>query len=1258
MKKLSYIFIILMALLFTVSAFAAEKVVYVNGTASTSGDGTAPATAYKTMNEAINAVKSGGTVVVTGNVTYSAATILPTHSGKILVTSEYDGVDYGASVILKARIILGGEMEFDNINIENNGATQRYILARNYPLTIGEGVTTSSTSGGMMYPIIAGGRWDTNGTGNNSVTVKAGTWHSIIGGNIKAKHTGNSVINFLGGEVLYAVAGGSQLGSFSGNTTVNIGGNAIVKLNTEAGVVGANIGDGANASGFDGDIAINIFGNAKVYSNVFGVSRRDKVSVNGDITIDVYENAEIHRNIYGGGWFGNLSTADSGVTLTLRDNASVPNPSDLTMIYVCAGPQQGNMTGNVKTIVKDNAYISGTLCGAGYKGVVNGNSFVEMSGGDIGRNLTAGAAIGTVNGNASIIASGGIVGSLNYTANDIRGNGGHTSETAKGTVTGTSEIVLDGTTVTGDITLGGAQGTVTLKSGSASTATDKVNVDLSKGGTLAIGGILNASEFVGGGTIEISNVGGIIADRMSGETTLLLDGTPLAATYVTINDVTSIATVNYTPIGDEKLAREVGDGNITYTVTFSDRFETTNVRVNYYNPHGTDKVQPEIVLYKGLSSSDNKVKIAPTSGIENGIAYIQADLEPGVYYYKVYYGNGASDYHIKYFYVSGKVEKLTYDQPYEPYVADSHMEPLTATTTDEVLANFFSMDLIEGYVALNTPTFTKHTSADRSFMSNAELCEYVNALDVACEYLYVYYPFAESAMGNQYPVLVFTKDIVPKGTTFDEIGRIIRNGGVREILMVSGGVHGNEPAGIEATVAFANALAGDYGTSIIDSFGAVVILPSVSVDNAQRFKRNNTDGINPQRDLLQLTGEGTQNQVYVYKTFMPTVYIDCHTDNGTLTVSESDYSVAYTGANSLSHLDDAVIRYASVFNSPIIDINGIVDGSAPVSEQTGMQINVAAINNLKEQGLRTGFYYMPNAKPNTSWVYAQARGSYGFLIESMRIWSGKDRYERSVYSIMQAIKAITDEVVKLNGTLAQSVYDGRAAAVITEYDKDNIFAKKTTASGNLLYNIERTSIYLDGTVKGTNTVKFTHHDTVSDFVPMATAYVIPSDAENIGIILSLLDMHGIKYTLLRDGATLTLRKYSGLATVNGSGEAVEIGEAAEVTFENGAYVVTLDTSDSYLITYLFEPDSFPYTKAADHMHSLVNMGYVTENDNLYRSEVSGIAEIISTMAYVYGDCNDDGQVDITDVMTALTLAVNGETVTLLDVLHILKLAVK
>ena len=1261
MKKLSLFFAaFLIMVLLTVSVFASDTVVYVDGGVSASGDGTTPETAFKTLAEGITAVKTGGTVVLSGDVTYSAATILPTHIGKILVTSEYNGTDYDASIILKARIIMGGEIEFDNINFENNGTTQRYIIARNYPLTMGEGVTTTSTGGGMLYPTIAGGRWDSAGSGNNIVTVKGGTWHTIVGGNVKAKHTGNSEVNFLGGTVLYAIAGGSQFGSFEGDATVNIGGDAVVQLNTEAGVVGANIGDGGTTSyTFTGDVNINVFGNAKVYSNIFGVSRRNNVTMTGDINIDIYGNAEVHRNIYGGGWFGNLTANEYGVTLSLRENASVPKPSDLMLVYVCAGPQQGTVTGNVKTVISDKAYVSGTLCGAGYMGTVIGNSTVEMSGGDIGRNLTAGAAVGTLNGNASLVASGGIVGSLNISANDIRGNGGYTSDTAKGTVTGVSTIILDGATVTGDVTLGGATGTVTLKSGKAGGVTDVALVDLSAGGNLTVGGNLSASEFVGGGTVTIDNASGIVAEKMSGETTLIIEGTPIAGgTYITVNDVTSEGTVNYTPIADEILTKNVGENNIAYTVSYPGRYETTKVRIYYYNPHGTDETQPNLVLYKGLASSDNRVKLEFIAGSENGKAYAEADLAPGVYYYKVYYGNGAGDYHIKYFYISGKVENLTYDQPYEPYVADSYMEAYTATTTDEVLKNFFTTDTIDGYVPLDTPTFTKHTMDDRRYMSNEELCEYADALDAKCEYLYVYYPFKDSVMGNQYPILVFTEDTIPENATFDEVGEIVRGGGVREILMVSGGVHGNEPAGIEGVLAFANALTGDYGAEVMDSFGAIVLMPSVSADNFQRFKRLNPDGINPQRDLLQLTGEGTQNQVYVYKTFMPTVYIDCHTDTGTLNVSEDDYSVSYPATNSLSHLDDAVIRYASVFNSPIIDVSAIADGTAPVSEQIGMQINIAAIEALKEQGLRSGLYYFPNAKPNTSWVYAQARGSYGFLIESMRIWSGKDRYERSVYSIMQAIKAITDEVVSYDGALAQNVYDGRAAAVVSEYDADNVFAKKTTASGNLVYTVERMSIYLDGTVKGSDIVTITHHDTVSDFVPMATAYVIDADAESIDTILNILDIHGIKYTKIRNGATLNLRKYAGIDTVNTSSEAVTFGDAESVTFENGAYVVTLDTSDSYLITYLFEPDSFPYTLASDHMHSFANMGYLTDSDSLYRSETSGVADIVASLIAIEGDVDGDGDVDISDVMAALKAVVNGDKFTLLDVLRILKLSVK
>ncbi|MBQ8837060.1 MAG: hypothetical protein IJ002_06100 [Clostridia bacterium] len=1273
MKKLSFLFAsFLLIVLFTFSVFAADTVVYVDGSSSASGDGLTPETAFRTLGEGITAAAEGGTVVLVGDVTYSAATILPTHSGKILVTSEYGGTDYNASIILKARIIMGGEIEFDNINFENSGTTQRYILARNYPLTIGAGVTTTSTNGGMMYPIIAGGRWDSAGSGNNVVTVKGGTWHSIIGGNVKTKHTGNSEINFLGGTVLYAVAGGSSLGAFEGNATVNIGGSAVVELNTEAGVIGANIGDATTtAYTFTGNVNINIYGDAKIYSNIFGVSRRNNVTMSGDITIDIYGNAETNRHIYGGGFYGNLAASDNGIAVTVRENANCNIPLDMSITYLCAGPQQGTVTGNVAVTVADNAYIAGSVCGAGYKGTVVGNSSVEMTGGDVGCNLTAGSATGTVDGNASVVASGGTVGSRNTAANDIRGNGGYTSDTVKGTVSGTSAIVLDGTAVTGDVTLGGATGTVTLKSGSANTAADTVDIDLSAGGDLKVGGDITANSAVGGGALTLSSAGSLTAASLTGDITVYIDGkTWPGTTYVTVTDTSAAGTVTYGG-EDAKFTKTSDENGVYYTI--DGIFSTTAVTVTYYNPDGGDK-QPDITFWK-YGETSTKITEGITYGTdENGHNTATVSLTPGLYYYNCYYAS--NDYQWKYFYISGKEETLAYTHEMRPYQEKSYMETRAYFMNDEIIENFFNMN---GFKRLDTPTFTNHADDNRTFMSNAEICEYIENLNAECDYMYVYYPFPLSEYGNKYPVIVFTKDDIPADATFEEVGEIVQSGGIREILMTTGGVHGIEPTGVESQLVFAKEMAGEYGENILanEKFGAVVIIPCVSVDNYQRLARQYLydetlpyeEGINPQRNLMALQVEGTQNQVYVYKTFLPTVYIDNHEDFSTIKIDPTDYSISYTANGSLSHFEDVAIRYSPLQNSPIVDIDTVIGGETPAADQVGMDIQMNAIGSLNNMGLRAGVYYVSNTMPNTSWPYAKARGSYGFLIETMRIWSGKTRYERAVFAQSEAIMAITDEVFSRAGEMAKNVYDGRQAAAVTEYDENNVFAKSTTYTKRVSFTYQRNTVYIDGTVKDEAVdVTMGHHDTVSDFVSMATAYVIPADESDIDKILNLLDMHGIKYTKIRAGSTLTLRKYAGLDTIASLADEVTIGDSEEVTFENGAYVITTDTSDAYLITYLFEPDSFPYNKADEHTHSITHMGYITGDDALYRSETSYMSTVIADLVEVLGDIDGDGDVDIADVMTALTALVNDKPlaaadmngdgkVSLVDIIRILKLAV-
>ena len=318
-----------------------------------------------------------------------------------------------------------------------------------------------------------------------------------------------------------------------------------------------------------------------------------------------------------------------------------------------------------------------------------------------------------------------------------------------------------------------------------------------------------------------------------------------------------------------------------------------------------------------------------------------------------------------------------------------------------------------------------------------------------------------------------------------------------------------------------------------------------------------------------------------------------------------------------------------------------------------------AIEAARAKGLRTSIYYAASARPVNSTNYPVIRGSYGFIVETMRLWSGKPRHPRAVFAMKECLKALTAEFIEADGSIAREVYANRArVAAITDFDENNLFAGKTSASGKSYATMPRPVIFVDGTYKDENNTKnFNFFDTVSKTRAMPTAYVLDANAKNIDKVLELLDMHGISYTRIRSGATLTLKKYSGIDSAATTSSAVVIGEAEEVTFEKGAYVVTMNTSDAYLIAYLFEPDSYPFVNFEDTTVSMAHKGYFTDEDSLYRSEIDDMATVIANMLYVEGDVDNDGDVDIEDVMAALHACVNGNG-SLLDVIKILKLAVK
>ena len=143
------------------------------------------------------------------------------------------------------------------------------------------------------------------------------------------------------------------------------------------------------------------------------------------------------------------------------------------------------------------------------------------------------------------------------------------------------------------------------------------------------------------------------------------------------------------------------------------------------------------------------------------------------------------------------------------------------------------------------------------------------------------YSVATSPYGYDVPLALFTMDEIPEGATLTEAAAIVGKRKGRDILMINGGTHGNEPTGTEGTLAFISELCGDYGKTVLDgtNVGAVLVLPRMNPDGFKDWMRETpnpalVDNLN--RDYMALSSAEVSGIVHAYNLFMPTFVLDCH----------------------------------------------------------------------------------------------------------------------------------------------------------------------------------------------------------------------------------------------------------------------------------------------------------------------------------------------------------------------------------------------
>ncbi len=271
MKKHLFIFLFCAFLLLclAVSAFAADKVVFVaNGGTGDGASASAPtgklADAYAALGD------EGGTLVLMNKYSLSARIDLPKHSGKITWTSVYNNIDYRESGAMlywagSYRIGFGGPTKIDNFVFTDASDAGGVLAANFHDLTIGEDVQTLNTSGATESKILVlgGPNIDTSvaalASGESStLTLKSGSYASVI-------------------AFSRAVAK-----SHEGTVTVNLGGNASAKNCC----LGA---DGNNAKG--GSAVLNLSDSAHIDS--LNLSNSPAAAMNGTVTVNITDTASI-----------------------------------------------------------------------------------------------------------------------------------------------------------------------------------------------------------------------------------------------------------------------------------------------------------------------------------------------------------------------------------------------------------------------------------------------------------------------------------------------------------------------------------------------------------------------------------------------------------------------------------------------------------------------------------------------------------------------------------------------------------------------------------------------------------------------------------------------------------------------------------------------------------------------------------------------------------------------------------------------------
>lgn len=320
--------------------------VYVDGSASISGDGQSDSNPVKSLSEAYNILgENGGTIVVCGDITINETYSFPETSAPIYITGQYNNINYYPTITLagssKMYLKCLSEIQFSNIhfNATNTAGCVEFFsgpslrFGENMVFTYNGGAIDDNYNGRIAVRM---GFFDRT-CSSASFEMTSGTISYIHGGNNKYS-VDNSYIAFGGtASVKLYIQGGGTNKNVS-NSSVSIFGGTILTLYINgygsANMINSSISiSGGNIQHID-DIRDNTTGGLSGISNIT-VSGNGLNGIN-ELKIDSTDSISGTKNLS----ISNTGTVSASIDFSCWDNVYIENNSNVILLSEYQAPSE------------------------------------------------------------------------------------------------------------------------------------------------------------------------------------------------------------------------------------------------------------------------------------------------------------------------------------------------------------------------------------------------------------------------------------------------------------------------------------------------------------------------------------------------------------------------------------------------------------------------------------------------------------------------------------------------------------------------------------------------------------------------------------------------------------------------------------------------------------------------------------------------------------------------------------------------------